>query len=309
MNQPTLVVMAAGIGSRYGGLKQVDPIGPNGEIVIDYSIYDALRAGFDKVVFIIRKEIEEIFREKIGRKVEQRVETAYVFQDLYDVPEGFHVPEERKKPWGTGHAVLAARGVVTAPCAAINADDFYGAEALQAMADFLRQAQDREGLYDYAMVGYILQNTLSDYGSVARGVCRVTPEGYLIEVEERTRIEKSGEAVRYTENGVDWVTLAWDSLVSMNMWGFTPSIFAELAARFPVFLEKQAGNLLKAEFFLPSTVNELLQEGKARVRVLPTGEKWFGITNPQDRPQVQQAIRGLVERGDYPEDLWGVAKR
>lgn len=308
MSQPTLIVMAAGIGSRYGGLKQVDPIGPNGEIVIDYSIFDALRAGFNKVVFIIRKDIEEIFREKIGRKVERQVETVYVFQDLYDVPQGFRVPAERKKPWGTGHAVLAARSVVDTPCAAINADDFYGAGAFQALAGFLRQARDGDGRYDYAMAGYVLQNTLSDYGGVARGVCRVTPEGYLIEVQERTRIEKSGEIIHYTENGVDWVSLPWDSLVSMNMWGFTPSIFAELAARFPVFLEKQAGSLLKAEFFLPTIVNELLQEDKARVKVLPTGEKWFGITNPQDRPQVQRAIRDLVERGFYPEDLWGVAE-
>ncbi len=307
MSQPTLIVMAAGIGSRYGGLKQVDPIGPNGEIVIDYSVYDALRAGFNKVVFIIRKDLEEIFREKIGRKVERQVETVYVFQDLHDVPQGFRVPEERKKPWGTGHAVLAARNAVNAPCAAINADDFYGAGAFQALADFLRQARDRDGMYDYAMVGYILQNTLSDYGSVARGVCRVTPDGYLVEVQERTRIEKSGDTIHYTENGADWVNLPWDSLVSMNMWGFTPSIFSELAARFPVFLEKQAGSLLKAEFFLPTIVNELLQEGKARVKVLPTSEKWFGITNPQDRPQVQRAIRDLVERGFYPEDLWGVA--
>lgn len=307
MSQPTLVVMAAGIGSRYGGLKQVDPIGPNGEIVIDYSIFDALRAGFKKVVFIIRKDIEEIFREKIGRKVERQVETAYVFQDLYDVPDGFRVPDERKKPWGTGHAVLAARNVVHEPFAAINADDFYGAGAFQALADFLRQARDSEGLYDYAMIGYILSNTLSDYGSVARGICRVTPEGRLIEVQERTRIEKEGSIIHYTENGTDWINLPCDSLVSMNMWGFTPSIFAELAARFPVFLERQAGSLLKAEFFLPAVVNELLQEGKARVKVLPTTEKWFGITNPQDRPQVQRAIRGLVERGVYPEDLWGAS--
>ena len=308
MSQPVLIVMAAGIGSRYGGLKQVDPIGPSGEIVVDYAIFDALRAGFDKVVFVIRKEIEDVFREKVGRKIEQQVETAYVFQDLYDVPAGFQVPEERKKPWGTGHAVLACRGVVDRPCAVINADDFYGAGAFQTLADHLRSAQDN-AFYDYAMVGYILRNALSDHGSVARGVCRVTPDGHLVEVQERTRIEKRGEAIAYTENGVDWVPLAADSLVSMNMWGFTSSIFVELASRFPTFLDNQAANLTKAEFFLPSIVNELLQEKKAWVRVLPTHEKWYGITYPQDRPLVQNAIRSLVEQGLYPEDLWGVTKK
>jgi NDP-sugar pyrophosphorylase family protein len=308
VSQPTLIVMAAGIGSRYGGLKQVDPIGPGGEMVIDYSVFDALRAGFDRVVFVIRRDIEEIFREKVGRKVEQRVETVYVFQDLDNVPGGFRVPEERKKPWGTGHAVLACREVVDRPCAVLNADDFYGAGAFQALADFLRGARDQAGVYDYAMVGYALRNALSDYGSVARGICRVAPDGSLIEVQERTRVEKSGEDIHYTENGTDWVIIPPDSLASMNMWGFTPSIFAELAARFPVFLQKQAGNILNAEFFLPTVVNELLEEGKARVRVLPTAEKWFGITNPEDRPQVVRAVREMVERGRYPADLWGAAK-
>lgn len=239
MVQPALVVMAAGIGSRYGGLKQVDPIGPNGEIVIDYSIYDALRAGFGKVVFVIRREIEEIFRERIGRTVENRVETAYVLQDLSQFPAGFTMPAERKKPWGTGHAVLAAKNAVNEPFAAINADDFYGAQAFAILGEYLKRARDQAGVYDYSMVGYVLRNTLSEHGSVARGVCQVTPEGLLTGVQERTRIEKNEAGIiQYTENGTDWLPLPDESIVSMNMWGFTPSFFYELEARFPSFLER-----------------------------------------------------------------------
>lgn len=304
MTQPTLIVMAAGIGSRYGGLKQVDPIGPNGEIVIDYAIYDALRAGFEKFVFIICKDIETVFREKIGKNIEQRADTVYVFQDVSQVPEGFSVPPERKKPWGTGHAVLCAKDVVTGPCAVINADDFYGPHAFKILADYLRGAQDNGGLYDYAMVGYVLRNTLSEHGSVSRGVCSVSPDGSLQSIRELTRIERIDGEIQYSVNGVDWVPLPDDSIVSMNFWGFTPSIFSELEARFPIFLEKNAGNLLKAEYFLPEVVNELLQENKARVKVLPTSEKWFGVTNPQDRPIVQEAIREQIRRGIYPQNLW-----
>lgn len=303
--QPALIIMAAGIGSRYGGLKQVDPFGPNGEIVIDYSMYDALRAGFGKIIFLIRKEIEDIFHEKVGRAVEQRVETQYVLQDLGDLPPGYRVPEGRVKPWGTGHAVLCCREAVDRPFAVINSDDFYGPGAFQALAGHLRQARDSDGLYDYSMVGYVLRNALSEHGSVARGVCTVTPDGCLESVHERTRIEKFGEAVRYTENGADWVDIPADSTVSMNTWGFTPSIFAELQARFPAFLERNAANLVKAEFFLPDVVNELIVEGRARVKVLPTEEKWFGVTYPQDRPVVQQAIRERIAQGIYPERLWG----
>lgn len=297
--------MAAGIGSRYGGLKQVDPIGPNGEIVIDYAIYDALRAGFGKVVFVIRKDIEEIFREKVGRRIEQRAETVYVFQDLHDLPPGFEVPEERKKPWGTGHAALAARSVVDTPCAVINADDFYGPHAFQTLANYLNTAQDRDGVYDYAMVGYELRKTLSENGTVARGICNVSPDGYLISVEERTKIQQVDGAIQYTEDGTTWTPLPADSLVSLNFWGFTPSIFHELAERFPAFLKRCECNLLKSEFFLPMVVNELLVEGKARVKVLPTHETWFGVTYPADRPTVQGAIRDLIARGVYPEQLWG----
>jgi hypothetical protein len=308
--QPALIIMAAGIGSRYGGLKQVDPVGPNGEIVIDYSIYDALRAGFGKIIFLIRKEIEEIFHEKVGQAIDQRIETAYVLQDLDNVPAGFSVPPGRVKPWGTAHAVLCCKDAVDRPFAVVNADDFYGLGAYQVLANHLRQTGDPAGgpasrPSDYSMVGYVLRNALSDHGSVARGVCTITPDGYLDSVHERTRIEKFGEAVKYSENGVDWVDIPADSTVSMNTWGFTPSIFAELQARFPAFLERNAVNLLKAEFFLPDVVNELLVEGRVRVKVLPTGEKWFGVTYPQDRPIVQQAIRERIQQGVYPEKLWG----
>ena len=304
MPRPALVVMAAGIGSRYGGLKQIDPVGPQGEIVIDYSLYDALRAGFGKVVFLIRREMEEPFREKIGKSIEARVETAYVFQEIAQVPAGFAVPPERQKPWGTGHAVLVCKDVVHTPFAVINADDFYGATAFQVLAQYLRQAEDRPGMYAYGMVGYRLSHTLSAYGYVARGVCQTTPDGYLLDIRERTRIEKFADGARYTENGTDWVSLPDDTIVSMNMWGFTPSIFTELEARFPAFLQQSAANVLKAEYFLPDVVGALLHEHKAGVRVLPTNEKWFGVTYREDRPRVQAAIQALIAQGAYPRDLW-----
>lgn len=304
MSAPTLIIMAAGIGSRYGGLKQVDPIGPNGEIIIDYSVYDALRAGFDKIVFVIRKDLEEAFREKIGRQVEQRIETVYVFQDVNDVPPGVAVPPERTKPWGTGHAVLSCKDVVDEPFAVINADDFYGRQAFDALAGYLRQAHDQAGWYDYSMVGYVLRNTLSEYGSVARGVCEITHEGLLTRVQERTRIEKEGIDARYTEDGEHWVCLPGEAIVSMNFWGFTPSFFNNLETHFSHFFERNDGNLLKTEFFLPDVVNALLLAGKARVRVLPVNERWFGVTNKADRALVQAALQDLLENGVYPRDLW-----
>ena len=307
MTQPALIIMAGGIGSRYGGLKQVDPIGPNGEIIIDYSVYDALQAGFGKVVFLIRKEIEDIFREKIGRKIEQRAETVYVYQSIQDVPSGFTIPEERKRPWGTAHAVLCCKDVIAEPFAAINADDFYGRHAFDVLGKYLSAAQDTD-VYDYSMVGYRLDNTLSDSGSVARGICQVSPEGYLMGVVERVRIERVDGQPKFTENGQDWIALPPESTVSMNMWGFTPSFMGQLERRFPIFLRDciEHGDFpLKSEFFLPSVVNQLIEEGKARVHVLPTNAKWFGVTNPEDRPVVQAAIRSLVERGEYPADLWG----
>jgi hypothetical protein len=300
----TLVVMAAGIGSRYGGLKQVDPLGPNGEIVIDYSVFDALRSGFSKIVFLIRRDIETAFRDKIGRSVEKRAETVYVFQDLDNLPPGFVVPDGRVKPWGTGHAVLCCRDAVKTPFAVINADDFYGLRSFQALTGHLQQAEDQNGILDGCMAGFQVGNTLSENGSVARGVCYVSPEGFLSRIQERTHIEKDGDGAKFTENGADWVHLSADTTVSMNMWGFTPAIFSELTRRFPIFLDENSSDLLKAEFFLPDVVNQILQDQKVRVRVLPTPEKWFGVTYPADRPAVQKAIRTLVDQGVYPCRLW-----
>lgn len=303
MKKPTLVIMAAGIGSRYGGLKQIDPMGPHGEIIMDYSIYDALKAGFEKVVFIIKKDIEEVFREKIGKKISRLVETEFVYQSVNDLPSGFKAPDGRNKPWGTGHAVLSCRNVVNTPFAVINADDFYGPSSFQAVADFLKSAEDTNK-YHYAMVGFVLENTLTENGHVARGVCSVTGEGYLSGIAERTRIEKFGSETKYTEDGLNWITIPEGSLVSMNTWGFTPSIFTELEARFPKFLTDNKDRLDKAEYFLPNVVGDLIQENKADVKVLSSNERWYGVTYPADKPMVRQAILTMIQQGKYPEDLW-----
>ena len=304
MPKPTLVVLAAGIGSRYGGLKQIEPLGPNGEIIIDYSIYDALNAGFGKVVFVIKQDIEEALRERVGKTIEKRCETAYVFQRIGDVPEGFEAPPDRQKPWGTAHATLSCKNVVHSPFAVINADDFYGRSSYQTLCDYLKNAQDRGGVYDYSMVGYVLENTLTEHGHVARGVCTVDQDGFLVEIHERTRIEKFGEISKYTEGGEHWVEIPKGSIVSMNMWGFTPSLFSELEARFPRFLQKNSDNIQKAEYFLPDVVDDLLKETRATVKVLSTNERWYGVTYQQDKPRVKQAIRDLIRRGVYPENLW-----
>jgi dTDP-glucose pyrophosphorylase len=300
----TLLVMAAGIGSRYGGLKQIDPVGPNGEIVVEYSVYDALRAGFDKVVFVIRSEIEDAFRERIGRSVESRVETTYVLQELDRLPAGFSLPAGRTKPWGTGHAILCARRSVVTPFAAINADDFYGRTAFDALAGHLRNAGDSGGISDYAMVGYVLENTLSEHGHVARGVCKTGADGCLVDIRERQRVRGFPDGVKFAGDDGAWVGLPAGSFVSMNIWGFTPGLFGELEARFPAFLRASAPDILKAEFLIPEVVGSLVREGKARVKILPTAEKWFGVTYPEDRARVQAAIREIVARGVYPEDLW-----
>jgi len=304
MSSLALVVMAAGIGSRYGGLKQIDPVGPHGEIVIDYSVYDALRAGFDRIVFIIRKDIEAAFREKIGRTIESRADTEYVFQDIGRLPEGFPAPHGRTKPWGTAHAILCCEDAVQTPFAAINADDFYGATAFAAVASHMKSAADLPGLHDFAMVGYIVANTLSANGYVTRGVCTTSPDGYLRDIRERSQIRRFPDGIKYSENGKDWVPIPAESPVSMNLWGFTPGLFGELRAGFPEFLKENASNILKAEYLIPEVVGSLVRGGKARVKVLSTGEKWFGVTYPEDRPIVQAAIRDLVARGLYPESLW-----
>lgn len=305
MPKPTLVVLAAGMGSRYGGLKQVDPIGPCGEMIIDYSIYDAQRAGFEKVVFVIKEDIEETFRARVGRTIEEQCETIYVYQRLDDVPKDLAVPPDRKKPWGTGHATLACKDVIDSSFAVINADDFYGRSSFQTLGDYLNSAQDRDGVYDYCMVGYVLENTLTEHGHVARGVCAVDRHGYLVAIHERTRIEKFGEATKYTEDGENWETIPAGSTVSMNMWGFTLSLFDELAARFPRFLQASGDRILKAEYFLPEVVGALIREREATVKVLPTNARWFGITYQQDKPRAQEAIRDLIRQGVYPESLWG----
>jgi hypothetical protein len=304
MGELTLVVMAAGIGSRYGGLKQVDPIGPNGEIIIHYSVYDALKAGFSRVVFVIRRDIETAFRETIGSEIERRADVAYVYQELTDLPSGFSLPAGRVKPWGTAHAVLCCKDVVTTSFAAINADDFYGAGAYRVLAGHLAKTQDRRGQRDYCMVGYVLSNTLSEHGHVARGVCQVTRDGYLRSIRELTHIEMLSDGIKYFDQPDQWAPLAADSPVSMNFWGFTLSLFDELEERFPRFLAQNMENL-KSEFLLPTFVGDLIREKRARVKVLPTDERWFGVTYQADRPRVQAAVRDLIARGRYPQNLWG----
>ena len=303
MPSPALVIMAAGIGSRYGGLKQIDPVGPSGEIVIDYSMYDAIRAGFSKIVFIVRRDIEKPFREKVGRAVEKRVDTDYVFQDLDFLPPGFAVPPGRAKPWGTAHAVLCCKKRIKTPFAVINADDFYGAGAFRLLADFLREAGERDGVMDACLIGYVLKNTLSEHGKVARGVCRAGAGGLLESITELTTIERRDGEIGCAENGGTWAALDPDCLVSMNCWGYTPGLFTELESRFPLFLKKNI-NSPKAEFYLSTVTGEIVRDRRARVRILPTKEKWYGITYPQDKPGVLQSVRGLVDAGLYPENLW-----
>lgn len=306
--QPTLVIMAAGMGSRYGGLKQIDPVGPNGEMIIEYAIFDALRAGFGKVVFVIKKEIETVFREKIGRTIEGQCDVSYVFQRLDNIPAGFLLPPERKKPWGTGHAILTCKDVVHGPFAVINADDFYGRTSFAVMGDYLRTAQDQNGRYDYCMVGYRLENTLTEHGHVARGICSVDEAGYLTGVVERTQIQRFGETIKYTEDGGEtWVEIPGETLTSLNIWGFTPGLFAELETRFERFLPASKDNIIKAEFFIPNIVGDLAAEGKAAVKVLPTTEQWFGVTYQPDKERVKRAIENLVERGVYSQKLWSEA--
>lgn len=304
MNEPILVVMAAGMGSRYGGLKQIDPVGAHGEIIIDYSIFDAYRAGFRRVVCIIKKEIEDDFREVIGNRLEKIMEVRYAYQRGDDLPEGYSLPEGRVKPWGTGHAVLSARDLIDAPFAVINADDYYGVHAFQLIYDFLKKAQDG-AKYSYAMVGYILENTLTENGHVARGICQVE-DGKLMDVHERTRIEKHGDVSEYTEDdGQTWHEIPAGSTVSMNFWGFTPSIMKELGNGFPAFLDEALEkNPLKGEYFLPTVVNNLLKAGKAEVTVFSSQDRWYGVTYREDKPVVEEAIRAMTASGKYPAPLW-----
>ncbi len=305
MSDPVLVIMAAGMGSRYGGLKQIDPVGACGEKIIDYSLFDARRAGFKKAVFIIKEELLPDFQEAVFQKASQYMEIQWAFQKLEDVPEGVSVPEGRVKPWGTGHAALTgARLLGDAPYAVINADDFYGREAFEKMYAFLKAAKDGEKL-DFSMVGFYLRNTVTEHGSVSRGVCR-TREGMLEGIVERTRIERREGGIAYTEDeGRTWVPLAPDTVVSMNFWGFTPGFTGALERDFRRFFQEDVPeNPLKAEFFLPFVVNDLLSQGKAQVSVLSSADKWYGVTYQQDKETVVKAISEMTQAGVYPSPLW-----
>ena len=297
--------MAAGMGSRYGGLKQIDPVDREGDLIIDFSIYDAIEAGFEKVVFIIKKSIEEDFKEHIGNRMERHVKVEYVYQENDKVPEGFEVPEVRVKPWGTGHAILCCKDVIDGPFAVINADDYYGKSAFKEIYDQLAAHGDDEK-YQYTMVGYELYNTLTENGHVARGVCEADENRKLIDIHERTRIEKHGDRAEYTEDdGKTWEFLPEGTIVSMNMWGFTASILKELEERFVPFLEKNLPvNPIKCEYFLPFVVDELLKEGKAEVTVLKSVDRWYGVTYKEDKQMVTDAIQGMKDSGLYPEKLW-----
>jgi len=303
--KPVLVIMAAGMGSRYGGLKQIDPVDAYGNIIMDFSIHDALEAGFEKVVFIIKKAIEEEFKEHVGKRMEKHVQVEYVYQELDKIPEGFEVPAERVKPWGTGHAVLCCKDVIDGPFAVINADDYYGKSAFQTIYDQLMAVEDGEK-YQYTMVGYQLYNTLTENGHVARGVCSMDEDGKLVDIHERTKIEKHGETAEYTEDdGATWTPLSKDTIVSMNMWGFTASILKELDQRFSAFLNREVpGNPLKSEYFLPFVVDELLKENKAEVTVLKSTDRWYGVTYKEDKKMVTDAIQALKDQGVYTETLW-----
>ncbi len=306
MNQPVLVVMAAGMGSRYGGLKQLDPVGKHGELIIDYSIYDARRAGFETVVFVIKHEIEDTFKSAIGDRLSKVINVKYAYQELGDLPEGYAVPEDRVKPWGTCHAILAARKLVDGPFAVVNADDYYGPEAFRKVYEYLSSNPDRPDCYEFSMVGYRLDNTVTENGHVARGVCVEDEEHFLQTVTEHTHIEKDGDNARFTEDGGEtWGTLPGDTVVSMNLWGLTRSFIDEAWARFPAFLDKAlVENPVKGEYFLPSVVSQLIEEGKARVKVLRSNDKWHGVTYQADKPTVVAAIAQKTDSGLYPEHLW-----
>ena len=304
--KPVLVVMAAGMGSRYGGLKQIDPVGSHGEAILDYSIYDAWRAGFETVVIIIKEAIRKDFMETVGARLQKApVEIRYAYQELDKLPEGFTIPEGRTKPFGTGHAVLCAKEAIDgAPFAVINADDYYGPSAFKTIFDQLSASADP---YGFCMVGYEVGKTVTENGSVARGVCVTDANGYLTEVTERTRIEQYEGGIHYTEDGGEtWVELTADTIVSMNMWGFMPAFLEEITDRFGIFLEKAiVENPLKCEYFLPLPVSQLIEEGKATVRVLTSPDRWYGVTYAADKPVVMDALRRMTENGLYPDDLWG----
>jgi len=300
--KPTLLILAAGMGSRYGGLKQIDQIGPSGEAIIDYSIYDAIRAGFEKVTFIIRKNIEKEFREVFENKLRGKIETEFIFQELEMVPEGITYSPERVKPWGTAHAVWVARNYIREPFVVINADDFYGSGSYQVMADHLMQ-DDIVNTTDYSMVGYQVRHTLSDFGSVTRGVCETNDGEFMKAVVERTEIVKDGQQIYFNDEKKGKVALSGDELVSMNFWGFTPSIFDQFERAFAEFIKKNAEKL-KKELFIPKVINDLVAQDQASVRILPSRDQWFGVTYREDKPLAIENINNLVNQGVYPDNLW-----
>ena len=305
MKKPVLVIMAAGMGSRYGGLKQIDPVDDDGHIIMDFSMYDARKAGFEKVVFIIKEENLADFKEVAGDRVSEFMEVSYIYQNIHNLPAGYEVPKGRVKPWGTAHAVLSCIDEIDGPFAVINADDFYGREAFELIYNYLSEHQDNEK-YRYTMVGYLLGNTVTDNGHVARGVCDLNEKGELAAVNERTRIEKRAGQIAYTEDGgVTWTKLGADATVSMNMWGFSKSILEEIKKGFPDFLDKGLKeNPMKCEYFLPAVVSRLLAEERAAVAVLKSRDKWYGVTYKEDKPVVEAAIRRMKEDGLYPQHLW-----
>ena len=302
MKKPVLVIMAAGMGSRYGGCKQMDPVGGHDQVILDYSIYDARRAGFETVVFVIKEEIEADFRARVGARVERHMDVRYAFQRMDDLPPGYRVPEGRTKPWGTAQAALAARPFLDGPFAILNSDDYYGPSAFQTIYDYLCVHPQGD---EYAMVAYRLENTVTDHGYVTRGVCQVGEEGLLTGIVERTRIEK-GPPLRFSEDsGATWTQLPGDTMVSMNFWGFTPSLLDRAAARFPEFLDRALReNPMKAEYLLPTLVGRLISEGEVSVRALASGDRWYGVTYREDKPAVSAAIARMTGEGLYPDRLW-----
>lgn len=305
MDKPILVIMAAGMGSRYGGLKQIDPIDKNGNIIMDYSIFDAVRAGFEKVVFIIKRENEQAFRQAIGDRISKHIEVSYVFQDLNDIPEGYELPKDRVKPLGTAHAIYSARKEIRGSFAVINADDYYGIDAFQKIYDFLSKTKD-DDKYRYTMVAYRLANTVTENGHVSRGVCETDENQYLKDIVERTKIERYEDGIKYLDDdGENWKALDDDKLVSMNMWGFSKSIIGEIEKGFESFLREGLKiNPLKGEYFLPTVVSNLLSQNKVTVKVLKSEDKWYGITYREDKPLIVEAVEQMKQRGIYPQGLW-----
>lgn len=301
----TLVILAAGMGSRYGGLKQIDPVGPNNSIIIDYSVYDAVKAGFNKIVFIIKKENLELFKEVIGDKVAKHVKVKYVFQSTDFLPEGFTAPEGRVKPWGTAHALYCCKGVVNEPFVVINSDDFYGSGAFSSLSKWIDETEFTTAPYKFAMAGYYLKNTLTDNGTVSRGVCEVDENGQLVDVVERTKIQRVNGVVSYTEDGETWFELPEEAFASMNCWCFMPELIDEIEKYFIEFLSTEAvENPLKSEFYIPLLVRDMLNAKKCTVDVIETDDKWFGVTYKEDKPDVVKSINALVNEGKYPEKLW-----